>query len=75
MIVGVRLVPTENTLSLRKRAKGQHIRLTSLFKYHKPKKVTFRNDTIAVNAMSRYQKTIRSTMYKAFNTMLIISTL
>ena len=66
---------TTDTFSLRKGAKGRHIRLVSLLKYHKPKKLTFRNDTIAVNAILRYQKTIRSTMYKAFNTMLIIPTL
>jgi len=39
-----------NTLSVGKRAKGRHIRLVSLFKSHKPKKLTFKNEAIAVNA-------------------------
>jgi len=39
-----------NTLSLGKQLKDRHIWLASLFKYHKPKKVTFKNETIAVNA-------------------------
>jgi hypothetical protein len=46
---GMRLLPATDTLSLGQRAKDLHIRLVSLFKYHKPKKVTFKNETIAVN--------------------------
>ena len=31
----------------------RNLRLASLFKYHKPKKVTFKNDTAAVNKTLR----------------------
>jgi len=48
--VGMRLVPARDTLLLGQRTKDWNIWLVSLYKFHKPKKVTFKNEAIAVNA-------------------------